>query len=207
MRQPTKGRVLQERVWRFIEVLLTQAENSSNFEIKWETDKDTGRPNFVVKTRRRFLESLAQLKKHELTEVIKSLENLQIWDDRRLKRGKGSEIGSFALKLWSTDAQRNREEFERVWDSSRTAKSKALEATYKKSKDHDEASQDKLDWQDYCRKMLPAELSINPLLHGDDVELTLDDIVPLELVERKQRPQLKDDLSPDNFYKEALKNT
>lgn len=58
-------------------------------------------------------------------------------------------------------------------------------------------------WQDYCRKMLPTELSINPLLHGDDVELTLDDIVPLELVERKQRPQLKDDLSPDNFYKEA----
>ncbi|MEQ8463466.1 HEAT repeat domain-containing protein [Coleofasciculus sp. E1-EBD-02] len=203
MRQPTKGRVLQERVWRFIEVLLTQAENSSNFEIKWETDKDTGRPNFVVKTRRRFLESLAQLKKHEFTEVIKSLENLQIWDDRRLKQGQGSEIGSFALKLWSTDAQRNREEFERVWNGSRTAKSKALEATYKKSKAHDEASQDKLNWQDCCRKMLPAELSINPLLHGDGVELTLDDIVPLELVERKQQPQYEDDLSPDNFYKKA----
>jgi hypothetical protein len=116
MRPPTKGRVLKERVWCFVEALLTHAEDSSDFEVDWETDKDTGRPNFVVKTKRRFLESLAQLKQHELYEVIKSLEKLKIWDDRRLKRGKGSEIGLFALKLWSTDVQRNREQFERVWE-------------------------------------------------------------------------------------------
>src|SRR4028118_1227361 len=54
-------------------------------------------------------------------------------------------------------------------------------------------------WQDCCRKMLPTALSINPLLHGDGVVLTLEDIVPLELLERKQRPQQKDDFSPENF--------
>ncbi|MEQ9671053.1 NACHT domain-containing protein [Coleofasciculus sp. G2-EDA-02] len=212
MRQPTKGRVLQERVWRFIEVLLTQAENSSNFEIKWETDKDTRRPNFVVKTRRRFLESLAQLKKHELTEVIKSLENLQIWDDRRLKRGQGSEIGSFALKLWSTDAQRNRELFERVWDGSRTAKSKALEATYKKSKDHDEASQPEIDWRDVCRTKLEKQkqLTTNRLMSADEMLFDINQIcVDLALVERKKPDKRNgdDNLKQSQSYKPDYEET
>lgn len=34
---------------------------------------------------------------------------------------------------------------------------------------------------------------------GVAIALTIEDIVPLELVERKQRPQQKDDFSPDNF--------
>jgi hypothetical protein len=117
MSQPTKEPVVKERVCRFIEALLTHAEDSSNFEIHWETYKGTGGPNFVVKTKRRFLESLAQLQKPELTEVIKSLENLRIWNDRGINRGKGSPIGAFALKLWSRDVQRNWEQFERVWVS------------------------------------------------------------------------------------------
>jgi GTPase SAR1 family protein len=58
-------------------------------------------------------------------------------------------------------------------------------------------------WQDCCRKMLPTALSINPLLHGDGVVLTLEDIVPLELVERKERPQQKEDFSPENFQVQA----
>ena len=58
-------------------------------------------------------------------------------------------------------------------------------------------------WQDCCRKMLPTELSINPLLHGDGVVLTIEDIVPLELVERKQRPQQKEDFSPEQFQVQA----
>jgi hypothetical protein len=58
-------------------------------------------------------------------------------------------------------------------------------------------------WQGCCRKMLPTELSINPLLHGDGVVLTIEDIVPLELVERKQRPQQKDDFSPEHFQVQA----
>ena len=115
MRPPTQGQVIKKRVWCFVEALLNHAEDSRDFEVHWETDKSTDRPIFVVNTQRRFLESLTQLKKTELTEVIKSLESLKIWDDRRLKRGQGSQIGAFALKLWSRDAERNREQFERVW--------------------------------------------------------------------------------------------
>jgi predicted NACHT family NTPase len=204
MSQPTKGPVVKERVWRFIEALLTHAEDSSNFEIHWETDKGTGRPNFVVKTKRRFLESLAQLKQGEIYEVIESLENLQIWDDRRLKRGKGSEIGLFALKLWSRDAQRNWEQFERVWEGSRTAKSKALEATYNKSGDSGEGVaplQDEIDWREICLAMLEKQkrLTTNQLMSADeDMKFELDDIhVPLALVQRTKPDKRSGDVSPE----------
>jgi HEAT repeat protein len=201
MSQPTQGPVLKERVWRFIEALLTRAEDSPNFDVGWETDKNTGRPNFVVKTKRRFLESLAQLKKQELTDVIKSLENLRIWDDRRLRRGKGSEIGSFALKLWSTDAQRNWEQFDRIWEDSRPDKSKDLEETFKNSSDSGEALQDEIDWRDVCHAMLEKQkrLTTNELLSADeDMKFELDDIhVPLALVQRTKPDKRSGDVSPE----------
>ncbi len=203
---------MKERVWRFIEALLTCAEDSPNFDVGWETDKNTGRPNLVVKTKRRFLENLAQLKKQELTDVIKSLENLQIWDDRRLRRGKGSEIGSFALKLWSTDAQRNREQFEQVWKGSRTEKSKALEATYNKSKDSAEASQSEIDWRDVCRTMLEKQkqLTTNRLMRADEMLFDIDRIrVDLALVERKQTDKRNEDDNParSHLYKPDYEET
>jgi hypothetical protein len=200
MRPPTKGRVLKERVWCFVEALLTRAEDSFDFEVHWE-DENTGRPNFVVKTKRRFLESLAQLKKQELTDVIKSLENLRIWDDRRLRRGKGSEIGSFALKLWSTDAQRNWEQFDRIWEDSRPDKSKDLEETFKNSSDSGEALQDEIDWRDVCHAMLEKQkrLTTNELLSADeDMKFELDDIhVPLALVQRTKPDKRSGDVSPE----------
>ncbi len=212
MSQPTQGPVLKERVWRFIEALLTCAEDSPNFDVGWETDKNTGRPNLVVKTKRRFLENLAQLKKQELTDVIKSLEKLQIWDDRRLRRGKGSEIGSFALKLWSTDVQRNWEPFEQVWKGSRTEKSKALEATYNKSKDSAEASQSEIDWRDICRTMLEKQkqLTTNRLMRADEMLFDIDRIrVDLALVERKQTDKQSEDDNParSHLYKPDYEET
>ena len=60
-----------------------------------------------------------------------------------------------------------------------------------------------LDWQDCCCQMLPTALSTNPLLFGDGVILTIDDIVPLELVERKQQPQHQRDFSPEHFQVQA----
>jgi DNA replication protein DnaC len=212
MSQPTQGPVLKERVWRFIEALLTCAEDSPNFDVGWETDRNTDRPNLVVKTKRRFLESLAQLKKQELTDVIKSLENLQIWDDRRLRRGKGSEIGLFALKLWSKDAQRNREQFERVWEGSRTPKSKALEATYNKSKDSAEASQSEIDWRDVCRNRLEKQkqLTTNRLMHAKQMLFDINRIcVDLALVERKQPDNRSGDDNPaqSQLYKPDYEET
>jgi len=218
MRQPTKGPVLKERVWCFIEALLTRAEDSSDFDVGWEKDKNTGRPNFVVKTKRRFLESLAQLKKQELTDVIKSLENLRIWDDRRLRRGKGSEIGSFALKLWSTDAQRNWEQFDRIWEDSRPDKSKDLEETFKKAPltpqfwgEQDQTTSvlppkvggagGGIEWRDICLAMLEKQkrLTTNELLYADeDMKFELDDIhVPLALVQRTKPDKRGGDVSPE----------
>jgi ABC-type transport system involved in cytochrome bd biosynthesis fused ATPase/permease subunit len=46
--------------------------------------------------------------------------------------------------------------------------------------------------------MLPIELDANPLISGDGVTLGIEDIVPLDLVERKERPKLTRDLSPEN---------
>lgn len=53
-------------------------------------------------------------------------------------------------------------------------------------------------WQDICRGMLPSELDANPLISGDGVTLGIEDIVPLDLVERKERPKLVRDPSPEN---------
>lgn len=53
------------------------------------------------------------------------------------------------------------------------------------------------DWQGCCRRMLPTGLTTNPLLFGDGVMLTIEDIVPLGLVERKQRPQHEGDFLPE----------
>lgn len=59
------------------------------------------------------------------------------------------------------------------------------------------------DWQDYCRRMLPTGLSTNPFLSGDGVMLTVEDIVPLELVECKRQPQHERDFSPELFQTQA----
>ncbi len=199
MRPPTKGRVLKERVWCFVEALLTRAEDSSDFEVHWE-DEDTDRPKLVVKTRRRFLEVLTQLKQSHIYEVINSLKGLELLEDRRFKQKRGSDQWCFALKLWSRDAQRNREHFERVWEGSRTDKSKALEATYKKSAVSAEAPQDEIDWRDVCRSRLEKQkqLTTNRLMHPKEMVFDINQIhVPLALVERKQPDKRSGDDNPE----------
>ena len=58
-----------------------------------------------------------------------------------------------------------------------------------------------INWTELCRKMLPTELEANPLLSGDGVTLDVEDILPLDLVERKERPKLANDPSPENFQR------
>jgi HEAT repeat protein/energy-coupling factor transporter ATP-binding protein EcfA2 len=55
-----------------------------------------------------------------------------------------------------------------------------------------------INWQEICRGMLPIELDANPLISGDGVTLGIEDIVPLDLVERKERPKPTRDLLPEN---------
>lgn len=61
-------------------------------------------------------------------------------------------------------------------------------------------SRQKIDWRKTCRSMLPIELDANPLISGDGVTLGIEDIVPLDLVERKERPKSIRDPSPENFH-------
>ena len=206
MRRPTQGQVIKQRVWCFVEALLTSAEDSPDFEVHWETDKGTERPIFVVKTQRRFLESLTGLKSDKLTEVIKSLEHLKIWDDRRPRRGKGSPIGAFALKLWSRDTERNLEQFEKVWEANRPEKSKVLEATQQKS--------EQFDWQDICKAMLEEQkrMTTNRLMNLDQSEMVFDINqihVPLALVERKKQDKRNSDDHPERSqsYKPDFEET
>jgi energy-coupling factor transporter ATP-binding protein EcfA2 len=65
-------------------------------------------------------------------------------------------------------------------------------STYKSFTEH--------HWQETCRSMLPLELDANPLISGDGVTLGIEDIVPLDLVERKERPKPTRDPSPENFH-------
>ncbi len=203
MRPPTKGRVLKERVWCFVQALLTGAEDSFDFEVHWE-DEDTDRPKFVVKTRRRFLEVLTQLKQSHIYEVINSLKGLELLEDRRFKQKRGSDQWCFALKLWSRDAQSNQEQFKRVWDGSRTAKSKALEATYKKSgviKGARRYVPTGDDWREICLAMLEKQkrLTTNQLMSAnEDMKFELDEIhVPLALVQRTKSNKISGDISPE----------
>ncbi|WP_072016196.1 NACHT domain-containing protein [Leptolyngbya sp. KIOST-1] len=53
-------------------------------------------------------------------------------------------------------------------------------------------------WPELCRKMLPTELDSNPLISGDGVTLGIEDILPLDLAERKERPRPTRDPSPEN---------
>jgi HEAT repeat protein len=198
-------------VWCFLEALLTHAEDSSDFEVHWE-DEDTGRPKLVVKTRRRFLEGVAKVKQSQIYEVINSLKKLEILEDRRFKQKRGSDQWCFALKLWSRDAPRNREQFERVWEGSRTEKSKALEATYNKSKDSAEVSQDEIDWHNICRNRLEKQkqLTTNRLMSAQQMLFDINQIcVDLALVERKQLDKRNGDDNPaqSQLYKPDYEET
>jgi hypothetical protein len=228
MRQPTKGPVLKERVWCFIEALLTRAEDSSDFEVHWE-DGETDRLKMVVKTRRRFLEEVANLKQSQIYEVINSLKKLELLEDRRFKQKRGSDVWCFALKLWSRDAQRNREQFERVWEGSRTAKSKALEATFKKAPltpqfwgEQDQTTSvlppkvggagGGIDWRDVCRNRLekPKQLTTNRLMSAKQMLFDINQIcVDLALVERKQPDKRSGDDNPEQsqLYKPDYEET
>jgi hypothetical protein len=55
----------------------------------------------------------------------------------------------------------------------------------------------RVNWEQVCRTMLPNELD-NPLISGDGVTLGIEDIVPLDLSEQKERPKPTRDPLPEN---------
>lgn len=128
-----------------------------------------------------------------LQDVFQYLKKLGVWEDGRPPNMRNTPYWIFTLTLKQRDAS--------LEENLGVVKQKLGLETSPSTED---AGAFPLSfWQECCRKMLPTDLSINPLLHGDGVRLTLEDIVPLELVERKQRPQQKDDFSPEHFQVQA----
>ena len=206
MRKPTKGPIVQKRVWQFFEALISRAEESPNFEVHWEDDNEGLK--LVVKTKRRYLEELTQLKQHEIYEVINCLEELELLDDRRQKQKSGSGEWCFALKVWSRDAQRNNPHFKQVWEDSRTDNSKKLEATFVETlqeKSLQEPPPTNINWREVCETRLDNQKRLlkNPLTSNH-----LDFYVPLGLVEPKSKEEIRrgGDVSPEEgsrFYQLA----
>ncbi len=144
-------------------------------------------------------ENSSRTKQERQKDVVRNaldyLKSLEVWKDASSenKRNTNTKSEIFTLTLKHKDA--SLEENLGVVKQKLGLETSPLE--------EDAGTLPRFFWQDCCRKMLPTELSINPLLHGDGVVLTIEDIVPLELVERKQRPQQKDDFSPEHFQVQA----
>ncbi len=119
------------------------------------------------------LRTLQEKQKHYPNIKIEHLSNDDLWE---ITRGLSVEQRNEILGL----------------PPSSTAKIKQTPTLLTNSQEHE------INWQDICRGMLPIELDANPLISGDGVTLGVEDIVPLDLVERKERPKPTRDVLPEN---------
>ncbi|NEP13479.1 MAG: NACHT domain-containing protein [Symploca sp. SIO2C1] len=158
----------------------------------WQLTENTDTP---LKLPPRKRENSASTRESRQAEVVQNalyyLEELGVLQDERLKKNTKYWVFTLTLKHKDASLEENLGVVKQKlgWEISPSVKDAGVLASD--------------FWQDCCHQQLPTDLSINPLLHGDGVVLTLDDIVPLELVERKQQPQHKDDFSPENFQRQA----
>lgn len=120
------------------------------------------------------LRTLQEKQKHYPNIKIEHLSNDDLWE---ITRGLSVEQRNEILGL----------------PPSSTAKIKQTPTLLTNSQEHE------INWQDICRGMLPIELDANPLISGDGVTLGVEDIVPLDLVERRERPKPTHDPLPENF--------
>jgi energy-coupling factor transporter ATP-binding protein EcfA2 len=202
MPRNTYGDTVKKRVKRLLEALLAfvnwEFESNFDIEFKWEAKESTS-PKVIFKTTLVALEQLitkdkypGKLKKEQIREALKLLENfLKILKDNRTKT-KGSDDWHFTLTLWSKDKENNLKQFDQAWEESRPEKSKALEANFKKS--------DAFDWRNICLAMLEGEkpLTTNELMRDEDDRFELEEIhVPLALVERKKPDRRGEEILPE----------
>jgi ethanolamine utilization protein EutP (predicted NTPase) len=169
-------------------------EEGTTQQALWQLGEKTDTPLKLPKRRREGSFRTEEKRQDDaVRNALRYLDDLGVLKDERPKNKPNTRYWIFTLPLKHKDA--SLEENLRVVEqklglemSPSTEEAGALPLSF---------------WQDCCRKKLPSDLSINPLLHGDGVRLTLEDIVPLELVGRKQRPQQKKDFSPENFQVQA----
>ncbi len=169
-------------------------EEGTSQQALWQLCEKTDTPLKLPKRRREVSFRTEEKRQDDaVRNALRYLDDLGVLKDERPKNKRNTRYWIFTLTLKHKDA--SLEENLRVVEQklgleilASTEEAGALPLSF---------------WQDCCRKKLPCDLSINPLLHGDGVRLSLEDIVPLELVERKQRPQQKDDFSPEQFQVQA----
>lgn len=119
-RSSTWGDIVKERVRRFFKELLllgSHENQNKDIHIQWE-DENNLKPKLIVKSKRRYLQPIANLTNDSFYETIRQLKELGILEDWRQNK-KGSEDWYFALKLGSKDTETNLREFDQAWENRR----------------------------------------------------------------------------------------
>jgi Effector-associated domain 4/NACHT domain len=196
MPRPNYGNAVKQRAVQFFTVLVDYANDELDIEerrweslqreiqLHWQTEK-----RCVIRTKIRYLEDLTRLAGSVLTgeqikESIKCLTDfLEIIEDNRASKG-GSETWHFTLNLWHDrfDRAANISKFDTEWDCRKSPQNRL-------TSDRSNPTTD--EWWELARLSLAAQqyhrLTTNPLMAGDRLKFSLDDVyVPLGLMERQQ---------------------
>jgi Effector-associated domain 4/NACHT domain len=194
MPRPNYGNAVKQRAVQFFTVLVDYANDELDIEerrweslqreipLNWQTEK-----RCVIRTKIRYLEDLTRLAGAVLTgeqikESIKCLTDfLEIIEDNRASKG-GSETWHFTLNLWYDrfDRAANIHKFDTEWDRRKSPQNR-----------NDRIAVTTDEWWELVRSSLAAQqyhrLTTNPLMSGDRLKFSLDDVyVPLGLMERQR---------------------
>ncbi|MEW6491429.1 MAG: hypothetical protein AB1589_02600, partial [Cyanobacteriota bacterium] len=145
-------------------------ESGTNQQALWQLCEKTDTP---LKLPQRRCEDTSRTEQERQGDVVRNalnyLDYLGVWKDerpenKRINRNTRSRIFTLTLKHKDASLEENLGVVKQklgLETSPSTEDAGALPLSF---------------WQDCCRKMLPTELSINPLLDGDGVRLSLEDI-------------------------------
>jgi hypothetical protein len=110
----------------------------------------------------------------------------------------GSGLREFSLDLWDEDKDKNLARFDEEWDKKANEHKKSNPKSSKSSRTATPTTP-QIDWLDRSRQLLAAQkhLTTNNLLPLNTKNF--DDLhVPLGLIERKERPKVKEEPSPEH---------
>ncbi len=204
----TYGQDNQERAYRVLKVLLDYSDRGIE-ERKIKCSKTGNRLTFEIYKTDLIALLTAQYPKSDWDNDIRPvishyLEWLGILVDNRTTK-RGSSLWDFSLNLWCEDSQKNLQRFRDEWEQ------KSPERTQKNntepSKNLRSNTSNGIDWFAISLDLLTHQknLTTNPLQLG--ATRNLDDVhVPLGLMERKERPKVKQEPSPEEgsqLYRET----
>jgi Effector-associated domain 4/NACHT domain len=192
MPRPNYGNTVKQRTAQFLTILVDYANDEldcderqlenlqRDIQLHWQSEK-----RFVVRTKVRYLENLTYLGGNKLTseqikESIKCLTNfLNIIEDNRPSKG-GSETWHFTLNLWHDrfDRSANLQRFDREWARRKLPQQQVNIPQTEPATDN---------WLELVRSSLNTQLTTNPLMIGDELKFSLEEVyIPLGLIERQR---------------------